>query len=432
MTSTPLLGPAVLVDAYSTGNFLPAAFARLGVEAVHVQSSAELMSSMLAPAMEEYQHNYICPDETAFEQVAAELAALRPVAVLAGQEPGVPLADALSERLGLASNGSALSAARRDKYRMIETLRAAGIHCARQSTSGDPAALASWAESAGEYPVVVKPLSSASTDHVYICHDAAEVASAAERVLASVDIFDRPNTEALVQSFLAGTEYIVDTVSVDGRHYVCGVWEYEKRLLDSGSRIYDRDVLLDPDAAPVPDLIAYIHTVLEALGIRNGPAHAEVIVTPDGPALVEIGARLNGNMNPGFHDLCLGTNQADLTALAYARPGEFLERYAGKVYRKRQEAVVHNTQTVLAGVIASVDEAVVEKIAALPTVHLVGVKLSPGKRLRPTADLLTSPLRIFMTGLDQAALLSDHRAIQDLKDGVYRLAPPVPSAGASP
>jgi biotin carboxylase len=410
----------VVVDGYSTGNFLPAAFARLGVDLVHVQSSAALMPTMLPPALaRDYRANLVCADESAVEPTVAALAALRPVAVLAGQEPGVPLADTLSERLGLATNGTTHSLAKRDKHRMIETLRAAGLRCAAQHKAGSPADIVDWATANG-YPVVVKPLSSASTDHVYICRDAAETAAAAVSVLGSTDIFGACNTEVLAQSFLEGTEYIVDTVSADGRRYACGVWEYEKTTTPAGKRIYDRDVLCDPASEPATELIAYVDDVLAALGIRHGPAHAEVIMTPAGPALVEIGARLNGNMNPGFHDRCMGANQADLTALAYVRPDEFTRRFAGRVYDRRHEAVVHNTATALDGIVESVDQTVVDKVSALPTVHLVSVKLKPGNRIRPTIDLLTSPLRIFMVG-DDAALRADHRAIADLKDLIYRV-----------
>ena len=412
---------AVIVDGYSSGNFLPAAFARLGVRVVHVQSTPELMPSMIGPKLDEYVDNIVCADEDDIDPVVEAVRRHRPIAVLTGQEPGVPLADALSERLGLATNGSALSAARRNKFRMIEAVRAAGLRCAEQFLSSDVAQLVDWAERRGEYPVVVKPLSSAFTYNVYICRSADEVDAAARRVLSTRTLYEVANTEALVQSYLPGTEYIVDTVGVDGRHYVCGVWEYEKRVLESGTNIYDKDVLRAPDERPVPDLVEYALKVLDALNIRHGPAHIEVIMTPAGPALVELGARLNGNMHPGFHDVCLGANQADLIALAYARPQEFLERYAGRVYTKRQEAVVHNTATRLAGEVVGIEQAVIDKISALSTVYLVSVKLAPGKRLRPTVDLLSSPLRIFMTGTDPAELQSDYEAIQTLKDEVFQL-----------
>jgi hypothetical protein len=234
-------------------------------------------------------------------------------------------------------------------------------------------------------------------------------------------MFGVANTEVLVQEFLAGTEYIVDTVSVEGRRHVCGVWEYEKNTTPGGQRVYDKDVLLPSDDPVVAELVGYVDTVLPALDIRWGPVHAEVIRTPAGPTLVELGARLNGNMNPGFHDTCLGANQAGLTALAYGRPGEFLDRYADRMYERRQPAVVHNTVSAQDGVVTGVDRAVVDEISALPSVALVVVRLAPGKRIRPTVDLMTSPLRVFLTSPDPAQLAADHRAIQGLKDRVYHV-----------
>lgn len=78
---------AVLVDAYTTGNHLPPAFDRLGVDVVHVQSTPELMTSMTLPDLTAYKAviPYGTPEET-----AARLAEFRPICVVPGQEPGVP------------------------------------------------------------------------------------------------------------------------------------------------------------------------------------------------------------------------------------------------------------------------------------------------------------------------------------------------------
>jgi biotin carboxylase len=408
---------AVLVDAYTTGNYLPPAFARLGVDVVHVQSTPELMQSMLGPDLSAYRANLVGTDPAA---TAAELADLHPIAVVAGQEPGVSLADELSERLGLASNGTALSSARRDKYDMIEALRRAGVRCTDQFKSDNAEAIVAWAERAGRYPVVVKPLASAATDGVAICADAEQVRKAAEAVLNSETIYYETNREALVQSYLAGTEYVVDMVSCQGRRYACGVWAYQKRLLGTHN-IYDREVALPAGESPVPQLIAYVDTALDALGIRFGPTHAEVIVTPDGPTLVEVGARLAGNMHPGFHDECLGANQADLTALAYCRPQEFLDGYAGHGYTKIREASVYTAPTEFDGIVQHVDQVVVDEIERLDTVYGLNVKIKAGGRIRPTVDLYTSTLRVFMAGDSTEDVLRDYHRIQDLKDRVYQL-----------
>ncbi|MFJ8646161.1 ATP-grasp domain-containing protein [Streptomyces sp. NPDC093546] len=410
---------AVVVDGYSAGNFYPAAFTAAGARVIHVQSTPELIPTMLAPDLTAYAENIVCSDE---ERLVELLRPYAPVAVVPGQESAVQLADRLSEALGVKSNGTALSAARRDKYEMIEALRRAGVRCAEQFKSDDADLIVKWAQDHGTWPVVVKPISSAASDGVFVCDSAEEVGAAARRVLGTRDIFGTANTEVLVQEYLRGQEYVVDTVSCDGRRYVSGVWKYDKILLPSGQNIYNRDILVSQDEEPVPALIAYIHDVLDALDVRWGPAHAEVIVTERGPVLVEIATRLNGQLNPGFQELCLGNDQAGLTALAYTRPEEFDREYAGRIYRKLRSAYSYNPGTTLDGVVAEVDQDVVARINALPSVFLTSVKYAPGARIRPTIDLLTAAMRIYLTSDDDRQLAADYETARELKDSVYRLA----------
>jgi hypothetical protein len=407
----------VLVDAYSTGNYLPPAFARLGVDLLHLQSTPELMPSMLAPARESYQE-FLVFDQDSTER---ELKERQPLFVLAGQEAGVPLADQLSETLGLRTNGATLSSSRRNKHHMIETIRTAGLRTAEQLLTTNADEAIAWATAGGHWPCVTKPLASASTDGVFICRDAEDVRRAFPAILTAKDIFDDPNEQVLVQSYLSGTEYIVDTVGVDGHTVVCGVWEYDKRLLRNGKPIYNRDILIDPADPVVAPLVAYTRQVLDALGVRNGPAHSEIIVTEKGPVVVEVGARLNGDMHPAFHDICLGDNQADLTALAYTRPDDFLAANAGGGYRRYQPAVVFNTPTELSGRIASVNEEVVDTIRSLKSVVDLTVKRKAGDLIVPTRDLLTSPIRVFMTSPDQTILDADYRLIDSVRESVYVL-----------
>lgn len=411
---------AVIVDGYSTGRFLPPAFARLGVPVVHARSTTEFLLGLLPPTLSAYRGDVTCAGP--LTAAVAALVPYRPSAVLAGSEPGVPLADALSERLGLATNGSAMSTARRDKHRMIEAVQSAGLRCARQLLADDPDAIAAWA-AAEAGPVVVKPVSAASTQGVTICPDADAAARAARRVLGSTDVFGRCNSSVLVQSYLPGTEYVVDSVSADGQRYVSCVWVYEKTITPAGRPVYDRMVVVDPEDRWVADLVSYADDVLAALGVRHGPAHAEIMMTPDGPALVEIGARLNGAILPDVDDLVVDINQADATALAYARPAEFGRRYGGRIYRRRRHAAVHFARTQLRGVVESVDEAVVDRLRSLPTVKQVEVRLAPGDSIEPTIDLLTSPLRSYMAGDSPAALEADRRAVDELADLIYRVAP---------
>ncbi|MGW1465147.1 ATP-grasp domain-containing protein [Streptomyces sp. NPDC002308] len=408
----------VLVDAYTSGKYLPPEFAALGADLVHVQSTPGFMPSMPAPDLSVYRAALVHED---LEKTLARLEEYAPLCVMAGQEPGVLLADQLSEGLGLPTNGTALSEARRDKYLMGEALRAAGLHCADQLRSRDTQALVRWAEGAGRFPVVVKPLNSAAGDGVFICADAEEVRAAADGILGTETIYGDTNTEVLVQSYLQGTEYVVDMVSYGRRRYVCGVWEYEKRLLPSGRNIYDRERLLAADEGPAPELIAYVEKALDALGVHFGPTHAEVIVTPEGPALVEVGTRIAGNMHPGFHDACAGGNQAALTALAYLAPARFVQEYAGRRYGKVREAICCTTSTTRSGTVESIDQDAVAELSGLETVARFDLKIEPGGIVRPTVDLYSSTLRIFMSAASMDEIDRDYRRIEEIKDRIYRL-----------
>src|SRR5580658_1975869 len=146
----------VVVDAYSAGNFLPAAFAAVAPQLtlVHVQGTPELLTTMSPPKLQNFARNIVRqPDGEA--ELIEELRGLHAGFVIPGQESAVELADRLSEALGLPTNGTALSKARRDKYEMIETVRHAGLRCARQFKSSDPLEAAAWARREGHYPVVV-------------------------------------------------------------------------------------------------------------------------------------------------------------------------------------------------------------------------------------------------------------------------------------
>lgn len=407
-----------LVDVYSSGNFLPQYFKDAGIGLLHVQSTPQLMPSMLGPNLDEFEHNLIFDDNA--EEIVRRLREFDVVAVIAGQEPGVPFADYLSEQLQLpTSNGSVGSRARRDKFEMINKVAEAGLLTARQIKSPDPAKLLAWVEANHVFPCVVKPLSSASTDGVSICHNHEGVKRACQEVVSNLDIFGLANSEILCQSYLKGPEYIVDTVSRDGETYVCGIWRYVKREISGGKNIYDRDVLIAPDSAEANVLVDYTLQALNALGINNGPAHSEVILTEAGPALVEVGARLNGNMEPRFHDISLGGNQAYLTYLAYCDGDSFKSAYAGRRYSKLMDACVINTDTTLQGEVTGFNAEAIKHIETLSSVHKLSVKYKVGKVMKKTVDLLSSPLRVFLYSDNQQSIDQDYEQIRQYKDSVY-------------
>jgi hypothetical protein len=131
----------------------------------------------------------------------------------------------------------------------------------------------------------------------------------------------------LVQELLEGPEYVVDTVSHAGRHRVAAFWRYHRPTAGAGEGgvFYEAIELLPYEGERQAALLAYAVRVLDALEIRYGPAHCELVWTAgSGPVLVEIGARLSAGSNATLSRLCGGPCALDLTVEACLEPDSFL------------------------------------------------------------------------------------------------------------
>jgi len=73
-----------------------------------------------------------------------------------------------------------------------------------------------WAETHPERPLVIKPLASGGNDKVYFCHSSEEIEKAFRTIHGYVNRLGILDSSVLVQLYLRGTQYIVNTVSQMG------------------------------------------------------------------------------------------------------------------------------------------------------------------------------------------------------------------------
>jgi hypothetical protein len=383
-------------------------FAAAGLPVVHVQSSPSLPAFYLRGFRAgDFVENVVHDGD--LEATTARVASFDPAFVVVGAEPGVPLADALSERLGLPSNGSAQSRARRDKNAMSEALRAAGLRTAEALKASGAAEAVAWARERGGAPVVVKPLDSAGTDGVAICRDPAEIEAAFAANLGRPNALHGANEELLVQELLEGTQLFVNTISWDGVHHASEVWR-DNKLRRGANFIYDYEELLPRHGEQQDQVVPYVESVLDALGIRYGPAHTEVMLTATGPVLVESGARLHGSVPDGVVDRCTPSHQT-LTAEAYLDP-ESIARRAQHPYELAAGAYCVMLISKHEGRI--VGDGGMREIERLPCFAGTINMLHPGDRLRQTVDLFSCPGFIYLVDPDRDCLKADYDRIREL------------------
>jgi len=100
----------------------------------------------------------------------------------------------------------------------------------------------------------------------------------------------------LVEEFLYGKEFSVESYSVYGRHHVLGITE---KLIDAASFIEIGHVFPAELEPPVTELItAYVASVLAATGIEHCVSHTEIMLTDQGPRLIETHTRVGGDYIP--------------------------------------------------------------------------------------------------------------------------------------
>jgi hypothetical protein len=410
---------AVIVDAYSTGARLAPRFHAAGLDVVHVQSSPQPPDFYLrALRTGDFVENVI--HEGDIEATAERVAAHDPAFVVVGSEPGVLVSDALSERLGLPSNGTALSAARRDKHQMAQALRAAGVRAIEECKTGDADEAVAWVVQRGDWPVVVKPVDSAGTDGVALCETPDAIRAAFAETIGRPNALHGANEQLLVQELLRGTQLFTDSISWDGVHHVSECWRDTKRRV-GGAFVYDFEELLDYRGEQQDQIVPYVHSVLDALGVRYGPAHTEVMLTATGPVLVECGARMHGSVRDDILDLCTPSH-VTVTVDAYLDPASVARRAeAGYVLRAASRCVMlisHQEGRIVAE--AGMRE--VEQLESFAgTISMAG----PGDTITPTIDLFSCPGIIYFIHPDRDVLRRDYERIRELEEsvGMFSLEP---------
>ncbi len=378
-------GPAVIVDPYSSGAQIARKFTARGVDVVAVTSSPR-PPAVYAASYRPRDFPEILVDDGDRDAVLDRLRALRPRCVVAGCESGVELAEALAPLVvPQVANVAALAPARRHKGAMADAVAAHGLAVIRQICTDDAEAVAAWiAESGlGGRDLVLKPPKSASTDGVTRVAGGRGWRAVFHALLGAENRLGVVNERVLVQELVRGIEYVVDTFSHDGRHSVADVCRYTKTDNGPHMAVYDHMDWVAPDDGCVAEVVAYARGVLDAVGMRFGAAHVEIMLTAEGPVLIEMAARAHGGGHPRFSRLATGDSQLHRMVRWFTDRTPVPAHYA---LHAPTTVVFHRMDA--SGTVRNA--AALDRIDTLPS-HVHSVRhIRDGDRLTMTSDLFAS------------------------------------------
>ena len=217
-------------------------------------------------------------------------------AVVAVDDVGQRAAAAACARIGLRCNPPQAVSASRDKAAMRRALAAAGVaqpeH--RVATAGDD--VAALAAEVG-LPCVVKPVSLSASQGVIRADDARAAEAAARRIRAILECAgEDAGGPLLVERYVPGGEVAVEGLLRAGRLEVLAVFDKPDPL---EGPYFEETIYVTPSRLPT-DALQRIERLTQAtadaLGLREGPVHAELRLDGDRAWVLELAARSIGGL----------------------------------------------------------------------------------------------------------------------------------------
>jgi D-alanine-D-alanine ligase-like ATP-grasp enzyme len=227
--------------------------------------------------------------------------------VLSYDEIRVGVAAAVAEALGLPGGGAEAVASCRDKASTRDRFSSRGVPQPSSYAVSSFEEAASKAVSIG-YPVVVKPRALAGSLGVALVEKAANLPDAYASA-RSAEFPELPRLEAgvLIESFADGPEISIDAACHNGTVYPLFVARKKTGFApcfeEVGHVVIARDPLLRD-----PEIVRVLQTAHSALGLSTLMTHTEIRLTSGGPKVIEVNARLGGDLIPYTAQLATGVD----------------------------------------------------------------------------------------------------------------------------
>jgi biotin carboxylase len=294
---------------YRTQAFMEAA-RRLGVEVTVASEEASTLTKLNPSGL--LRLHFGDPQRAARQVV--QFALKHPIAAVVPVDDQVTVCAAtICEALGLRHNSVESANAARNKHRMRERLGQAGVPQPRYklcSLDDDPVRIADQVQ----YPCVVKPLTLSGSRGVIRSNTGVEFVRAVARLdhilrsefresYSAAGPGSRPEhslpaaaRQFLVEDFVAGQEVALDGLLTRGELRVLALFDKPDPL---DGPFFAETIYVTPSrlAASVQEDIARCTAhACRAIGLTEGPVHAELRINGGGPWIIEINPRSIGGL----------------------------------------------------------------------------------------------------------------------------------------
>lgn len=199
----------------------------------------------------------------------------------------LPTVQAVREALDLPGLGRVPMEISLDKSRQRQLFKEAGLSQPAFGIVDDVNELERATAKIG-FPLVIKPVDNAGSRGVALIEEPGQLQSA-----FTAAIENSKKGLVIVEEFMEGTELTIEGFSINGSHHILAI--SDKFKPDGSYRVATQlaypAAISDELEKEVIDLMCAAY---DAAGIDNTPTHSEIILTSEGPKIVEISCRGGG------------------------------------------------------------------------------------------------------------------------------------------
>ncbi|WP_333872973.1 ATP-grasp domain-containing protein [Methylobacter sp.] len=312
-------------------------------------------------------------DYDEFEKQAVEIHEQDPFdALLCLIDIRITEAARLAERLNLRFLNPKTAVAMRDKFTVRTLLAEKGIRQPEFALATNNQQLRAAIENMG-FPVLVKPSDGYGSQNIaaFLTEDDLNpLLDPLDNYLPCRTDYGfgvKANDRLLVERYISGQLVGCDTLTQNGKHIMLGI--NEKLMYPQPSSAI-KGSCFPSDRYEISKIEDYVFSILDALEFNDGVTHTEILLSEEGPFLVEVNPRLVGAKIPRLLNLALGRSiHADVIDLHLGKPLSKLAYRAGYGY-----AV---SRWIITDITGSLEEVIIPPISS-PGIRHIEVLKKPG------------------------------------------------------
>ena len=210
--------------------------------------------------------------------------------IVTGQmEKPLPIMANLAHELGFVFNTPKVIERSLNKTLMKAAFIENGIQCAKGVSFSEDEEITLSKLKKLNFPMIVKPVDAFSSRGVQKVNNFNEIFKIEKHSRSYSS-----NAKLLIEEFLEGKEFSVECITFKGKTTVVQITE--KFITPPPNTVEMAHLqparISDTEKSLIEKLVI---KAINAIGINNSASHAEVMLTPNGPFMIEIGARLGGD-----------------------------------------------------------------------------------------------------------------------------------------